>query len=201
MTPYIPEALAEINLNPELLTTKYKDNTAIRVLLQYAFDKTKRFLLPEGIPPFKEDQAPIGMSPTNFCQQVRKFYIFTREDLSAPRREQLFIQLLEGLHPSEAQIVLLTKDQTLDTKYPNINAALVQRLGLVSAENLSRAATAPAPAAPAKPKAAPKTSKGKNIVVNLSETAETKESFGAPPTPATETPVAKKRAGRPKKVQ
>ena len=195
MTPYIPEVLAEINLNPELLSTKYKDNVAIRTLLQYAFDKTKRFNLPAGIPPFKEDAAPLGMSPTNFYQQVRKFYIFGREDLAAPRLEQLFIQLLEGLHPSEAQIVLLVKDQALDTKYENINADLIERHGIVSKENLFRRESAPV-AAPAPAKA----SKGKHIVVNLSETAETKESFGAPP-PAPETPVAKKRAGRPKKVK
>lgn len=196
MTPYITEILAEINLNPDLLSTKYKDATAVKMVLQYAFDKTKKFMLPEGTPPFKEDDAPIGMSPANFYQQVRKFYIFGRDDLSAPRREQLFIQLLEGLHPSEAEIVVLIKDQALDTKYTNINADLVERLGIVSKENLFRRESAPVGAAPA----TAKTSKGKHIVVNLSETAETEESFGAPPL-APEAPVAKKRPGRPKKVK
>lgn len=195
MTPHITEILAEINLNPELLSTKYKDNTAVKMVLQYAFDKTKKFVLPEGTPPFKEDDAPIGMSPANFYQQVRKFYIFGREDLSAPRREQLFIQLLEGLHPSESEIVVLIKDQALDTKYGNINAELVERLGIVSKENLFRREPTPV-AAPRGDEA----SKGKHIMVNLSETAETEESFGAPPS-APETPVAKKRPGRPKKVK
>ena len=177
MTPHITEILADINTNPEHLSTKYKDNAAVRQALQYAFDSTKRFVLPEGTPPFKPDAAPIGMSPGNFYQQVRKFYIFCRTDLTAVRREQLFIQLLEGLHPTEAEIMVLIKDQCIDTKYPNITADLIESAGLVSKENIFRQVHTPEGAA-------------KHHVVKLSESAETKESFGAPPTP--------KRAAKPK---
>ena len=33
------------------------------------------------------------------------------------RREQMFIQLLEGLHPDEAKVVILAKDGTLNKRY------------------------------------------------------------------------------------
>ena len=43
------------------------------------------------------------------------------DGLSSLRRETMFIQLLEGLHPKEAEIVCLVKDKKLQTKY-NISA-------------------------------------------------------------------------------
>ena len=190
MTPYITEVLAEINENPELLTTKYKDNYAIKAVLQYGFDKTLKLLLPEGSPPYKADSAPLGMSPANFYQQVKKLYVFTRADLNPVRREQLFIQLLEGLHPTEAEVCINIKDQNLTTKYPNITADLVVKAGVVQESNVFRESNAE----PA----------GRNIVVNLSDAAATKESFGKPAAPEqvakTDAPApVKKGRGRPKK--
>ena len=37
--------------------------------------------------------------------------------MSALRRETMFIQMLEGLHPDEAKIICLVKDKNLTTKY------------------------------------------------------------------------------------
>ena len=47
-------------------------------------------------------------------------YHFVRggnDSLSAIRRETMLIQLLEGLHPEEAEIICLTKDKVLQSKY------------------------------------------------------------------------------------
>ncbi len=33
------------------------------------------------------------------------------------RRETMFIQILEGLHPLEAELLILVKDKKLSTKY------------------------------------------------------------------------------------
>ena len=194
MTPYITELLSAIDKNPELMTTQYKDNYAVKAVMQYAFDKNLKMLLPEGEPPFKKDDAPLGMSPANFYQQVKKLYVFTRADLQPMRREQLFVQLLEGLHPSEAEICILIKDQNLTTKYPNITADLVVKAGWVAEENVFRQSESK--------------STGKTLVVNLSDSAATKESFGKPAEPKEETkveaspaPAPKKGRGRPKKVK
>ena len=37
--------------------------------------------------------------------------------LSQSRREQLFIELLEALHPDEAELLCLVKDRSLGKKY------------------------------------------------------------------------------------
>jgi len=104
--------LAEINEDPATIT-KYKDNGALRLIFEHAFDPDKKFFLPEGDPPFKEDAAPIGMSPANLHMEARKLYVFCRADLNKLRRESLFIQLLENLHPYESKLILAIKDQKL----------------------------------------------------------------------------------------
>ena len=38
-------------------------------------------------------------------------------DLTTTRREMIFINMLQGLHPREAEILVLIKDKDLQTKY------------------------------------------------------------------------------------
>jgi len=131
MTKHIPEILKEINDNPKNLN-EYINNYAIKMLLQYAFSPNAKLLLPDGSPPYKKDAAPIGMTPANFYQHIKKLYVFLRKDLSAVRREQLFIQMLEGIHESEAEILIAVKDQCLTKLYPNITAKLVASHGIIT---------------------------------------------------------------------
>jgi len=39
------------------------------------------------------------------------------DSLSKTRRETMFIQMLEGLHPDEADLVCLIKDKNLTSRY------------------------------------------------------------------------------------
>ena len=53
-------------------------------------------------------------------REYSKFYNFIKggnDKLSSLRRETMFINILEGLHPLEAEIVTLVKDKKLETKY------------------------------------------------------------------------------------
>ena len=53
-------------------------------------------------------------------KEYQKFYNFIKggnDSLSSLRRESMFINILEGLHPLEAEILILVKDKKLDTKY------------------------------------------------------------------------------------
>ena len=53
-------------------------------------------------------------------KEYQKFYNFVKggnDSLSSLRRETMFINILQGLHPLEAEIIVLTKDKKLDTKY------------------------------------------------------------------------------------
>lgn len=122
---FIPEVLEEINKNPDTIGL-YKQNAALRMVFEYSFLPQKKFDLPEGEPPFKHDAAPIGMNPGNLTMELRRLYIFTKErDLPPVRKETLFIQMLEGLHPSEAKLLVAVKDQVLSSIYPNITAELL----------------------------------------------------------------------------
>lgn len=130
MAKFITELLKEINDDPKSIVN-YKTNQALRILFHHAFIKEAAFVLPEGDPPYKPDAAPLGMSPANFTQEMRRLYIFCRADLTAPKRETLFIGLLESVHPDEAKILLAVKDQKLNKLYPKITAKLVTEAGFI----------------------------------------------------------------------
>jgi len=64
---------------------------------------------------------------TTLRRECKHFYHFIRggnNGLTSIRRETMFINLLEGLHPLEAEILCLVKDKKLSDKY-NITKDLV----------------------------------------------------------------------------
>ena len=57
---------------------------------------------------------------TTIRREARQFYRFVRggqDELSTIRRETMFINILQGLHPLEAEIVVLVKDGKLEDQY------------------------------------------------------------------------------------
>ena len=70
------------------------------------------------------DSFSMGSSDKNGHTTIRRefknFYHFLKggnPGLSAIRRETMFINILEGLHPLEAEIICLVKDKKLSDKY------------------------------------------------------------------------------------
>ena len=133
-TTFLPEILEEVNTDPKLLSTKYKSNAALRIVFEYAFLPEKKFLLPEDEPPYRQDAAPIGMSPAILTQELRRFYVFLRKDLKSIKREALFISLLESVHPSEAKLIIAIKDQKLHKLYKKITRKVVETAGFIAPE-------------------------------------------------------------------
>lgn len=128
---YLIEILEMVEKEPAKLS-EFKGNNALKSLFEHAFLPEKKFDLPAGVPPFKDDAAPIGMTPSNFTQEMRKLYVFTKaQPLNQIRREILFIQLLESVHPSEAKVLCAVKDQTLHKMYKHITADLVAEHGFI----------------------------------------------------------------------
>jgi hypothetical protein len=121
---------------------KYK-NDALVSLFIWNYDETVISLLPPGEVPYANngDISPgngtlsnaiekqiddkmidsVGSNQrTSLREEYTKFYNFIKggnDSLSSIRRETIFIQLLEGLHPKEAQILCLTKDKKLTDVY------------------------------------------------------------------------------------
>jgi hypothetical protein len=67
----------------------------------------------------------VDMLGSNMRTSIRRefeiFYNFLKggnPGLANIRRETMFINLLEGLHPRESEILILTKDKRLTDKYP-----------------------------------------------------------------------------------
>jgi len=57
---------------------------------------------------------------TTIRREVKNFYHFVRggnDAMNNMRRESMFINILQGLHPLEAEIVVLVKDGNLSDKY------------------------------------------------------------------------------------
>ena len=57
---------------------------------------------------------------TTIRREFKHFYHFLKggnDGMNGMRRETMFINILEGLHPLEAEIVCLIKDKQLESKY------------------------------------------------------------------------------------
>lgn len=97
----------------------YKDVWAFKDLLRATFDDTLQFNLPEGAPPYEPNRPE--STPSTFLKKHKELGLFvvggTGDRLPAVRREQKFIQLLESIHPQDAELVVKMKDKDLGVKY------------------------------------------------------------------------------------
>ena len=96
------------------------DDLALKAILIWNFDPTAISVLPEGPVPYKENEVPVGTDHTSLRREWKNLYHFLKggnDSLSTMRRETMFIQMLEGLHPEEAKIVCLVKDKDLESRY------------------------------------------------------------------------------------
>lgn len=104
-------------------------NDALTSLLIWNFDESVVSLLPDGEVPFNRNDVPVGTDHTSLRKEWRNLYHFVKggnDSLSKTRRESMFIQMLEGLHPQEADIICLVKDKRLATKY-KITKSIVEQ--------------------------------------------------------------------------
>ena len=123
----------------ELKTKKEKvvylrtnNSLPLRAILKGSFDKSVEFNLPKGEPPFRKDDAPKGFEPSNLYKVQKRFKYFVKgglgERMPTVRREKMFIDCLESLHPDEAQLLLDMKNQKLGGKYNGITPKLVSEI-------------------------------------------------------------------------
>ena len=98
---------------------EYRNDALVSILI-WNFDDSVASALPEGNVPYKPNEAPAGTEHTSLRQEVRHFYNFIQggnPSLSKTRRENIFIQILETLHPDEAQLLVTVKDKCLEDFY------------------------------------------------------------------------------------
>ena len=122
--PFLHEILALVSKqrskSKKIEVLKEYECDALKSVLIWNFDNTAISVMPEGEVPYKKNEAPLGTDHTSLRKEWKNLYHFVKggnDSLSSLRRESMFIQLLEGLHPDEAEIVCLVKDGNLETKY------------------------------------------------------------------------------------
>ena len=125
---------------------KNYEHDCVKMVLIWNFDSSVISLLPPGEVPYGETNAQTtfagtlsdniakeaaggesatgqdldGRNKTTLRREYRNFYHYVQggnNSLSTVRREMMFIDLLQGLHPKEAEILVLVKDKDLETKY------------------------------------------------------------------------------------
>ena len=133
MKTSVPQILEEVERTVgrenKINVLKAYEHQVLRGILQINFDPRVKVNLPEGEPPFKKDTSiPVGYSESNLYTEFRRFYIWLDAgvNLTKMRKEQLFLQMLEGLHWTESELVCLAKDRKIQTKYKSIKEDLVR---------------------------------------------------------------------------
>ena len=122
--PFIHEILELVSkqrtVNKKIEILKEYRNDALTAVLIWNFDDSVISLLPQGEVPYERNDVPVGTDHTSLRKEWRNMYHFVKggnDSLSKTRRESMFIQMLDGLHPEEADLVCLVKDKGLSTKY------------------------------------------------------------------------------------
>ena len=96
------------------------NNNGLRSILIINFDESLKFLLPEGEVPFRPNDAPTGTEHTRLTHEHKGLYRFFKggdSSIKGMKREQLFVQLLEGLHEDEANMLVSACNKDLQAKY------------------------------------------------------------------------------------
>jgi len=125
---------------------KTYEHDALKSVLIWNFDETVISLLPEGDVPYGDvkdqnvysgtlsenlskeasggESATVqdlqGRGRTSLRKEYQNLYHYVKggnNTLSTIRREMMFINLLQGLHPKESEVLILIKDKKLTDKY------------------------------------------------------------------------------------
>ena len=122
------------------------EHESIKTVFVWNFDSSVVSLLPPGEVPYGETNAQTtfagtlseniakeaaggesatgqdldGRNKTSIRHEFKNFYHFVQggnNSLTTTRREMIFINMLQGLHPKEAELLCLVKDKDLESKY------------------------------------------------------------------------------------
>ena len=114
------QKVSNAKTKPEKVKILQDYNTpALRQILIANFDESVVSMLPEGEVPYTPNEAPEETEHTRLVHEYSKLYLFFKggSAVSQTRRENLFIQLLEGLQKGEAEVLCLMKDKKLGKRW------------------------------------------------------------------------------------
>tara|TARA_R110000796_G_scaffold60348_4_gene139680 strand:+ start:1014 stop:1448 length:435 start_codon:yes stop_codon:yes gene_type:complete len=101
-------------------------NWALKDLLRGAFDESVQWLLPRGPVPY--EPADDVSHPSNWSQHNRKLAYFVKggsgEKMITVKREKMFLDILETVHPRDAELLVGMINKKLPIK--GVTKALVK---------------------------------------------------------------------------
>ena len=122
--------LSKLKTKKEKVSYLQQYNTdSLRMIIKSSFDPKIKWALPPGEVPFIPNDAPEGTEHTSLSYEARKLYHFIEGGdnlIHQNKRESMFVQMLEGLHPDEADILVAAKDKMLHQKYKGLSANVVK---------------------------------------------------------------------------
>ena len=100
------------------LLQEYNTN-ALRMLLIINFDDSVVSMLPPGNVPYTPNEAPEGTEHTILEKEARLLHHFFKggSNVSQIKRENMFVQILEGLNSGEAEALVLAKDKKIGKRW------------------------------------------------------------------------------------
>ena len=99
---------------------------AMKAILRGTYDPELEWCLPDEAPPWKKDIGAEGVSPSSLFIECRKFKYFVKSmtpETKQDVRERIFIDILECVHPTEAELVLnmvFKREQPVDGLTPKL---------------------------------------------------------------------------------
>ena len=132
-TPLLSEVLDRVHKAKtkaqKIKVLQENDTEALRMIIKSSFDPKIKWAMPEGAVPYKPNDAPDGTEHTLLAQESKRLWHFIEgADNQTPRaqKENMYIQMLEGLQEGEAEVLILAKDKKLHQKYKGLSKQVVQ---------------------------------------------------------------------------
>jgi hypothetical protein len=129
MKQYVFEVLEEMakqrSRDDKVRVLKENDSWALKDIIRGSMDTKIVWNLPEGEPPYTA--AAAHSHPTNLTKRNGDFKYFVKggigDTLPKFKREQIFIGILEGVHPEDAKLVI---NMINKKKIPGISRPVVE---------------------------------------------------------------------------
>lgn len=108
------------------------DSTFAPLMRMAVLEAEKMVGMPAGMPDtYKPDTSlPDGFANTDARAEFRRIKNFqaggSMQKVASHQREKLWVQMLEGMHWKEANVMVHIKDQTLLQIYPNMRQVLTE---------------------------------------------------------------------------
>ena len=112
MIKYVYEVLEEVSKKKtkveKIQVLKKNESQALKDVIRGSMDSTIVWNLPTGNPPYTPSEPQ--SHPANLLRENKKFGYFVKggkgDQVKPFKRENIFIGLIEGIHPKDAELVI-----------------------------------------------------------------------------------------------